>query len=157
VQQVRRGLRAEAAQSLEPVLPDGRLELGDRRDAQLLIELHRLARPQTGNHGHRADAGRDLCPQLLDGGNPPGTQVLDDLVSDRRPDARDLLQSLGVQAADVVVVAGHRAGRLLVHPGPERVPADNGEQVRVLLEQRRDVVVRPCHRISLCPRFQRGS
>jgi DNA polymerase (family 10) len=38
----------------------------------------------------------------------------------------------GVRA--MTVVPGHGAGGLLVHPGPKRVPTDDGEQVRVLLQ-----------------------
>ena len=45
--------------------------------------------------------------------------------------------SLTIQAGDVGVVPGHRPGRLLVDPLLERLAAGDGEQVGVLLEQRR--------------------
>jgi hypothetical protein len=130
-------------------LLDGFLETRHRVDAQLLVEDHRLLRTQARHHGHRPYPGRNLRAQLLDGGYLSGLEEFDNLLCDRRANPRDRLQTLGVEARDVGMVSRHGPGRLLIGPAPERVPARDGEQVRILLEQSRDALVGPRHSVSL--------
>ena len=54
---------------------------------------------------------------------------------------RDLVQLRGIDPGQVLRVAAHGAGGLLVGPDPERVPARDRQQVGVLGEQRGDLVV----------------
>jgi hypothetical protein len=59
-----------------------------------------------------------------------------------------------IESADIDVVAGDRAGGFLVHPDLELLAAADRQQLRVLVQHRRDRVIRSLpalnHLLSLC-------
>jgi len=145
VQDVVLGLLAEAPDTTQLLGLDGLHQLVDRRHVQLLVQLHRLLRPQRGYRGERPDAGRDLRPGLVDRLHAAGPEVLDHLLRDRRADVGDLAQLLDVHPGHVGVVPTDGPGRLLVHPCLERVLAGDQDEVGVLLQQRLDLLVGSSH------------
>ncbi len=149
VEQVLGRLRAEPAQPCQPALGDRLFQGGDRVDAQLLVEHHRLARAEAGHDSHRPDSGWDLRSHLLDRRHGTRLEKLDDLLRDGRAYARDRLQRLGVHRRHVAVMPGNRPSGLFVRPRPERVASGDREEVGVLLEETRDRVIRPRHWLSL--------
>ena len=58
--------RAEALHLRQSVRAGGGLELGERADAELAIELHHLVRPQSRDGQHFEDAGRNFAADLLE-------------------------------------------------------------------------------------------
>ena len=82
---------AEALQAREPAGVDGRGELLDRGDAQLLVQDHRLLRAEARDRHHLPHAGRDLRPELLERrGSCPVCRYSSTFSADRLADARDL-------------------------------------------------------------------
>ena len=101
--------------------------------------------PMPGTVAISCTPGRDLRPQLVHGGDGAGPPELGDLAGDGGAHAIDLGQRRVGYRAEVTRVPADGLGRLLVVPRPELVPAGDGEQFRVLPQQRRNVVVGPCH------------
>src|SRR5690606_41834796 len=109
----------------------------------------RLLGPEGGDGGQLPHSGGDPGPQLLDRLHLPGVEVLQDLLADGGADVRDLLQSGQVEAGDVLVVAADGPGGPLVGPGPVRVAPGDREEVRVLLQKRRNLLVLPGHTLTV--------
>jgi hypothetical protein len=97
--------------------------------------------PEAGHPGQLEHAGRDLGPQLVEGLDAARLAELGDLGRDRGADAGDRAERLDVEPADVVGPAAHRTGRLLVVPGPEHVAARDLRQLRILKQERSDLVI----------------
>src|SRR5207302_6826713 len=74
-----------------------------------------------------------------------GPQVLLDLLPDGLPDVRDRQDPFQVEVLQVGVMAADRSGRLLVGARLVRVAARDGEELRVLVQDRLDLLVRPGH------------
>src|SRR5581483_8645203 len=145
VQDALAALWPEALEPVEPALLD-RLGQGvDVLYAQLLAEQERALRPEPGDPGQLPDPSRNLAPQFVQRGERAEPVHLVDLGSDRGADAGDLLELLDVELCRVAGVAGHRAGRLLVVPGAERIAAGDLEQFGVLVQEARDSLVRARH------------
>jgi hypothetical protein len=138
VQDVLRGTGAEAALPGQLVREDRVAQLLDRGDAELLVQHHGLLRAEGRDAGQLAHAGRYLRAQRLHGGHAAVAEVLGDLLGDRLAHVGYLLEALEIERGHVDRVPSHRAGRPLVDPSLERVPARDRQQVGVFLEQRRD-------------------
>src|SRR5439155_21348350 len=114
-------------------------------DVEVVVQHPRLLRPEVRDGGELADARRDLGSQLLERADRSLVEVLLDLLGDRLADVRDALQAFPVERGDVRMMATDRPGGLLIGPHPEGVPAGDRQEVRVLLEEGFDRVVRPRH------------
>jgi len=111
------------------------LQLGQRRDAQLLDQQLRPRRAETGYLQQLRRRLWHLALQLLVVARATGVQVLAHLGGDRLADAAQLGQPpLAVQRCDVLVARLDRPRRLFVGAYAERVLAPQREQLGDVLE-----------------------
>ena len=135
LEDVLRGLLAEARQLGEPAVVRGRLELGQGIDAEHVVDLPNLGDAEAGDGEHLDQARRDLLPQLLEHAGPAGGDQLGDDLERGRTHAlgrgeRAVLDGLSQIAGKL----RHGAGRGAERADAKRVLAAELEEGGDLLE-----------------------
>ena len=121
----------------------GALEVLERLDAELLVELLDGLRPDTGDVHELDERRRDLRPQPLVVGHPARRRELGDLVADRGADPGDAWRlACPVGGDEVDRAATDGVGRPVVGDGLEAELALDLEHVADLVEDPRQVAVR---------------
>ena len=137
------GLLAHLGQAADLPLAAGRLELGDRRDVELLVEeLRGLGADVLQGHDVQ-EAGGVLLLEVLEGGALPGLDELLELLGDPLADARDVAELvLAGEGGDVLGEALEGLGDVVVRADLERVVPLHLEELPELAEGAREVVIR---------------
>ena len=128
-------LRAEAGDRGEAAVVRRHLELGQRRDVQVLVDLSHFLHAEPGDLQHLHEAGGHLLAQLVEDAGAPAAEQLADDVERGLPDAFDLRERARLQGlAEIAGIAGDRPGGVLEGADAERVVAFERERRGDLLE-----------------------
>ena len=116
-------LRPESLEAANLLALRGLAQVVEAGDAELVVELAHGLRAEAGDPGHLDQRGRELRLQLRRGGDLAGLGEGDDLLLERRPDARQLGRAPGErQLLDRDRALANHPRRLLVgeHPVADR-------------------------------------
>ena len=135
-------LRARGAEPLdggEPPVPARGVEVGERRDVELLAQDVDLLRPESGDPVQGREGRRETRPEVFEVGKAAGGDEGRDLLEDRRSDPGDVAEGpVGDRRGDVPGKRGERARGVGIGADLELVFAGQAQEQADLLQERGD-------------------